>query len=138
MFISQGLYDDLGSRENAVQDLKVYAQPLMEFCEDHVAQDIENTMQKAVVKWNETNDNLKQICDKYKGAVRLWRKYCDDSAAIRNVIDQHFGGVDGLMGDKSKEEIQVRNRKLIFRAELSVSLNQTKVLRASGLISKAF
>jgi hypothetical protein len=79
----------------------------MEFCEDHVAQDIENTMQKAVVKWHETNDNLKNICDKYKGAVRLWRKYCDESEAIRNVIDQHFGGIDDLMEDKSSEEIEV-------------------------------
>lgn len=104
----QGLYDDLGSRENAVQDLKVYAQPLMEFCEDHVANDIETTMQKAVVKWNETNDNLKQICEKYKGAVKLWRQYCDDSEAIRNVIDQYYGAVDDLADEKSLEEIQVR------------------------------
>lgn len=123
LFYSQGLYEDLGSRENAVQDLKIYAQPLMEFCEDHVAQDIENTMHKAVVKWNETNDNLKQICDKYKGAVRLWRKYCDDSDAIRNVIDQHFDGVDGLMGDKSLEEIQVRNTKVLMRAKLELEPN---------------
>jgi hypothetical protein len=79
----------------------------MEFCDVHVAQDIENTMQKAVGKWNETNDNLKQICDKYKGAVRLWRKYCDESEAVRRVIDQHFGGVDDLMENKSFEEIQV-------------------------------
>lgn len=104
----QGLYDDLGTRENAVQDLKIYAQPLMEFCEDHVVQDIESTMQKAVVKWNETNDNLKTICDNYKGAVKLWRKYCDDSNVIRNVIDQHYGGSNELMEDKSFEEIQVR------------------------------
>lgn len=106
-FSKQGLYNDLGSREDAVQDLKVYAQPIMEFCEDHVAQDMENTMQKAVVKWHETNDNLKEICDKYKGAVRLWRKYCDESEAIRGVIDQHYGGVDDMMGAKSVEEIQV-------------------------------
>lgn len=84
----------------------------MEFCEDHIAHDIENTMQKAVVKWNETNDNLKQVCDKYRGAVKLWRKYYDDSEAIRNVIDQHFGGVDDLMEDKSFEEIQVSLRAM--------------------------
>lgn len=109
IFSSKGLYDDLGTREEAVQDLKVYAQPLMEFCEDHVAQDIENTMQKAVVKWNETNDNLKNICDKYKGAVRLWRQYCDESEAIRNIVDQHFGGIDDLIEEKSSEEIEVNN-----------------------------
>jgi hypothetical protein len=80
----------------------------MEFCEEHVVQDIENTMQKAVVKWNETNDNLKQICDKYKGAVKLWKKYCEESEAIRNVIDQHFDGIDDLTEDKSSEEIQVK------------------------------
>lgn len=91
-----------------MQDLKIYAQPLMEFCEDHVAQDIENTMQKAVVKWNETNDNLKQICDKYKGAVKLWRKYCDDSEAVRNVVEQYVDGVDDIGEEKSYEELQVR------------------------------
>lgn len=87
--------------------MKVYAQPLLEFCENHVAQDIENTMQKAAVKWSETNENLKNICDKYKGAVRLWRKYCDESQAIRDVIDQHFGGINDLLEDKSSEEIEV-------------------------------
>lgn len=106
-FHSQGLYDKLGSHEDAVQELKVCAQPLVEFCDDNVAQDIESTMQKAVVKWNETNDNLKQICKKYKGAVKLWRKYCEESEAIRNVVDQYCGGVDDLMEDKSAEEIEV-------------------------------
>lgn len=80
----------------------------MENCEDHVAQDIENAIQKAVVKWNETNYNLKQICEKYKKAVNVWRKYCDESEAIRNVIDQYTGALDNLMEDKSYEEIKVR------------------------------
>lgn len=90
-----------------MQDLKVYAQPLMEYCEEHVAQDIESSMQKAVVKWNETNDNLKQICDKYKGAVKLWRKYCDDSEAVRNVVEQYVDGIDDIGGEKSYEELKV-------------------------------
>lgn len=89
----------------------------MEFCEDHVAQDIESTMHKAVEKWNETNDNLKTICDKYKGAVKLWRKYCDDSVVIRDIIEQHFCGVDDLMEDKSFEEIEVR----ILQESLNIS-----------------
>lgn len=104
----------------------------MEFCEDHVAQDIENTMQKAVVKWNETNDNLKEICDKYKGAVRLWRKYCDDSTAIRNVIDQHFGGVDSLMQDKSQEEIQVRNGKVLMQSKAQLELELNESFKGNG------
>lgn len=79
----------------------------MEFCEDHVAQDIETTMQKATVKWNETNENLKQICNKYKGAVNLWRKYCDESEAIRNMIDQGLGDVEDFVQNKSAEEIEV-------------------------------
>lgn len=101
------MYEDLGTREEAVQNLKVCAQPLVEFCEEHVAQDIETTMQKATVQWNETNTNLKQICDKYKGAVKLWRKYCEESEIIRSEIDQHFSDVDDLMENKSAEEIEV-------------------------------
>jgi hypothetical protein len=64
-------------------------------------------MQKATIQWNETNNNLKQICDKYKGAVKLWRRYCDESEVIRNEIDQHFSDVDDLMENKSAEEIEV-------------------------------
>jgi len=64
-------------------------------------------MQKATIQWNETNNNLKQICDKYKGAVKLWRQYCDESEVIRNEIDQHFSDVDDLMENKSAEEIEV-------------------------------
>lgn len=85
----------------------------MEFCEDQVAQDIENTMQKAVVKWNETNDNLKQICDKYKGAVKLWRKYCDDSEAVRNIVEQYVDSVDDIGEEKSYEELQVSHETSI-------------------------
>lgn len=85
----------------------------MEFCEDQVAQDIENTMQKAVVKWNETNDNLKQICDKYKGAVKLWRKYCDDSEAVRNIVEQYVDSVDDIGEEKSYEELQVNHETSI-------------------------
>lgn len=99
----QGLYDDIGSREDAVQELKVYAQPLLDICEDHVAQDIASSMQKTVAKWNETNDSLKHICGKYKRAVKLWSKYCEDSEAIRNSIDQHIGDV----ADKTFEEMEV-------------------------------
>lgn len=72
-----------------------------------MAQDIESTMQKATTKWNETNDNLKQICDKYKGAVKLWRKYCDDSKVIRNIIDENIGGIDDLIQNRSPEQIEV-------------------------------
>lgn len=96
----------MGTRETAIQELKIYAQPLVELCEEHVAQDIETTMAKAVEKWNETNDNLREICDKYKGAVRLWRKYCDDSMVIKSIIDEQLGNLEDL-GDKSIEEIQV-------------------------------
>lgn len=85
----------------------------MEFCEDQVAQDIENTMQKAVIKWNETNDNLKQICDKYKGAVKLWRKYCDDSEAVRNIVEQYVDSVDDIGEEKSYEELQVNHETSI-------------------------
>ena len=88
--------------------MKILSQPLLEFCEDHVAQDIESTMLKATAKWNETNDNLKQICDKYKGAVQLWRKYCDDSDDIRRNIDENFGEIDDLIENKTPEEIEVR------------------------------
>lgn len=103
----QGLYDDLGSRENLVHDLRTYAQPLVELCEEHVAQDIESTLQKATERWNETNDNLKQICDKYKGAVRLWRKYCEDSMTIKNILDDQFSSLDDIMQNKSVEELEV-------------------------------
>lgn len=103
----EGLYSDFDSHENAIQDLKDYAQPLMEFCDEQVSQDIENSMQKAVARWNETNDSLKQICDRYKKAVTSWRKYCDESDVIRNVINEHFGGVDNFLGDLSLDDIEV-------------------------------
>lgn len=93
--------------------MKVYAQPLADLCDDHVAAEIENTIQKAVVKWNETNSNLKQVCDNYKGAVRLWRKYCVDSQALRTVFDEQFSSVENIMQNKPFEEIQVLNFKLI-------------------------
>jgi phage/plasmid-associated DNA primase len=101
------LYDDLGSREDNLQNLKTYAQPLLEFCEEHVVQEIESTMQKATIKWNETNDNLKQICNKYKGAVTLWKKYCEESNTLRNMINQTFEDMEDSIPNKTPEEIEV-------------------------------
>lgn len=90
-----------------MDDLKVYAQPLVEFCEEHVAQEIETTLHKATEKWNETNDNLKQVCDKYKVAVRLWRKYHDDSQAVKSILDEQLSSLDDTIQDKPIEEIMV-------------------------------
>lgn len=74
-------------------------------------------MQKATTKLNETNDNLKQICEKYKGAVQLWRKYCDESEAIRGIIDQNMGSVDDLIQNRSPEEIEVTRALLTTQLE---------------------
>lgn len=104
----------MGSREVVVEDLKTFAQPLVEICEEHVAQDIESTLNKATEKWNETNDNLKQICDKYKVAVRLWRKYCDDSQVIKTFLDDQLSSLDDTIQDKPIEEIEVSEKNFFF------------------------
>lgn len=64
IIVLQGLSGDMGDREVLIEELRSAASPLASSCDPEVTQRIETAVSEAVVAYNDTCNNLKQLCDK--------------------------------------------------------------------------
>jgi hypothetical protein len=75
-------------RGESVENLKYYAEPLIETSGKEVAEKLESEISETVECWNKTRTNLRTLCNKYHDAVDMWKKYHDASIAINDSIQQ--------------------------------------------------
>lgn len=104
----QGLHGDLDSNEDLLEDLKCSAEPLIEICTTEVAHKIEVAVQETIQAWNETSQNLTDLCNKYQRAVRLWQQYRDATEALINWVDEKEGNLKIMDPNGELQYIKVR------------------------------
>lgn len=82
--------------EGQLDALHATAKPLIETCSPIIVQRINESVKVAEVEWKSTNDNLRNLRDKYERAVNLWHKYRDSSDAIKNWAADRMSSINVL------------------------------------------
>lgn len=92
----------MDERKSQLEELHATSKPLIDSCSPEIVQKITESVQEAESGWNETTENLRDLCTKYKRAVQLWEKYRDASEAIKDWADDQMGTIGTLQPLDSK------------------------------------
>lgn len=103
---AQGLSGDIVERQVLLNELHLTAQPLIDSCDEKVVQTIQKAVEEAETAWNDTNDNLRDLCTKYQRAVQLWQHYREASEAIKYWADEQMGTI-GTLQPLDTEQVDV-------------------------------
>lgn len=103
----------MDEQQSLLDELRASAKPLIEICNPEVVQRINESVQVAATTWQETNDNLHDLKDKYHRAVELWQKYRESSEGIKNWADDQMNTI-GMSQPPDANGIQVNKLLLLF------------------------
>lgn len=79
---------------NQLDELCASAKPLIETCTPDIVQKISESVKAAESEWKDTNNNLRDLRDKYERAIHLWNRYRDSSNAIKNWAADQMDSID--------------------------------------------
>lgn len=74
-----------------------------------IAEQIEAAVTEAVTAWNDTSENLRELCTKYQRAVQLWQQYREASAAVKSWADEQMGTLGNLRPKDALLQVQVNS-----------------------------
>ncbi|XP_062549342.1 muscle-specific protein 300 kDa-like isoform X2 [Armigeres subalbatus] len=79
---------EIESRNETVDDLQNIAKPLIETSEAGVSMEIQETVEQMTALWQNTQENLQNLCQRYENAVKLWDRYNEISEGVKECISQ--------------------------------------------------
>lgn len=106
LFLVQGLSGDIVERQVLLNELHSTAQPLLDSCDERVVLTIQKAVEEAETAWNDTNDNLRDLCTRYQRAVELWQQYREASEAVKHWADEQMGTI-GTLQPLDAEQVDV-------------------------------
>ncbi|GLH12193.1 Dystrophin, isoform B, partial [Gryllus bimaculatus] len=86
----EGLYGSLDQREDLLDELRVAAAPLAESCAPEVSAKIKVAVEDVERSWNNTRQTLRELCERYQDAARLWRQYREASDCVKTWAEQQL------------------------------------------------
>ncbi|XP_052870403.1 muscle-specific protein 300 kDa-like, partial [Anopheles cruzii] len=105
------LLADIESRKDMIEDLQTIAQPLVEASDASVSAEIQETVQQISVVWESTRENLRDLCDRYEKAVKLWQHYHDVCDTVKEFTE--FTEYDDLRRLEDLPQVEVYQRALL-------------------------
>lgn len=72
------------------------AKPLIDSCDEKIVQTIREAVEDTETAWKRTNNNLRDLCSKYKRALDLWDQYRIASDAVKCWADEQMGTIGTL------------------------------------------
>lgn len=96
-----------------MEELRAVAEPLSSSCSPEVSENVEAAVKEAVVAWETTCTEVRDLCTKYHKACDLWRQYRETSDVVHEWCAQ-MEDVANLEPGEAVKTVQVRP-KLITR-----------------------
>lgn len=98
--------------EKQLDELHASAKPLINTCGPDIVQKISESVQAAESEWKDTNNNLRNLKDKYERAIDLWNKYRDSSNVIKNWAADRMDTIN-VLKPLDENTIEVINNFLV-------------------------
>uniref|UniRef100_A0A182JPP9 KASH domain-containing protein n=1 Tax=Anopheles christyi TaxID=43041 RepID=A0A182JPP9_9DIPT len=107
------LLTDIESRKGMIEDLHTIAQPLVETSDESVSAEIQETVQQISVVWESTRENLRDLCDRYEKAVKLWQHYHDVCETVKDWVNHEYTDYDDLHRLEDLPQVEVYQQALL-------------------------
>lgn len=107
-----------------IEDLQKIAQPLVESSDESVSAEIQETVQQISVVWESTRENLRDLCDRYEKAVKLWQHYHDVCETVKEWVNHEFTDYNDLCQLEDLPQVEVYQQALLDQRQEVDKLRQ--------------
>uniref|UniRef100_A0A182NEB0 KASH domain-containing protein n=1 Tax=Anopheles dirus TaxID=7168 RepID=A0A182NEB0_9DIPT len=104
---------DIESRKCMIEELHTIAQPLVETSDESVSAEIQESVQQISVVWESTRENLRDLCNRYEKAVKLWQHYHDVCETVKDWLSHEFTDYDELGRLEELPQVEVYQQALL-------------------------